>query len=132
MSLLAPAFGLASLCSCCAGIAVSRMTTDCCKKRKATTSMSTQTEPEKIEPAVEFRNAKPLPGGRLMRPASGSDDRGRATAVAGRFANAETMARHYLRDDLRALAREHGIAVSGSKLEIAMRLQGLSGKQRID
>ena len=66
MSLLALAFGLVSLCSCCAGIAASRMTTDCCKKRKTTTSTSTQTEPEKIEPAVEFRNAKPLPGGRSM------------------------------------------------------------------
>ena len=94
--------------------------------------MSTQTEPERIEPAVEMINAKPLPGGRSMRPASGSDDRGRADAVAGRFATAETMAHHFLKDDLRALAREHGIAVSGSKLEIAMRLQGLSGKQRTD
>ena len=130
-SWLALAFVAVSLCSCCAGAALENVRARICKRRQTARSNLTEDVDDSNDDPVDEGTATQVPRGRSMRPASGSDGRGVAPHaadkyIADKFAGAETMAHNFKKDELQALARERGVAVNGTKLEIAMRLQGLS------
>ena len=132
-SWLALALGLVSLCSCCGGCVLENIRARLCKRRQVT--RSSQTEHVDHDSVKEGATTQ-VPRGRSMRPASGSDGRGGTQhladhVLADRFARAEEMAHNFLKEDLQTLAKKHQIAYSGSKLEIALRLQGLSGMTRV-
>ena len=51
-------------------------------------------------------------------------------SVESSYHTAEVLADSHLKEELRTMARRRGVATSGAKLEIAMRMQGLIGGRR--